>query len=116
MKLFLTTAFAALASIAALATSASAAELFCQQPVGGRGAVTVTIGEASGRLLAEVRDEASDRLIQRVGVSERSAPGRELDLLYVGSNLTLSLASDTYEGRLQFRQNGRVRRVAVVCE
>lgn len=111
---------------AALATSSLPAFAFAEsiascveiEPDPGRGTLHVSIEKEAGRLEATVVLEAgngNERLMQRAGVELRTATGRELDVLYVGNELTLATSSTTDAGRLTWLRNGRETTTIVDC-
>ena len=84
-----------------------------------RGWHYVEIAEDGGRLVASVYlagQSGEGRLLKRAGVARREAPGRELDVLYVGRDLKVSVASESGAGLLELTQLGRTRRVPLECE
>lgn len=110
----------ALGVAASGAAKADHLELLCYERHGsfGRDEIRVEVADEGGRLVASVFAESDfgrDRLIKREGVSERSASGRALDLLYVGRELKLSLASWSLDGTLELKLNGRTQRIPVAC-
>lgn len=79
----------------------------------------VVIAEDAGRLLASVylhQDTRYPRLLRRVGVALREAPGRDLDQIYLGRDFKLSYNASSLEGLLEFKQAGQNRRYSVHCE
>ncbi len=100
----------AASSLVAFADGEPIASCVEVEPDPGRGTLHVRIEKEAGRLEASVVLEAEngeERLMQRDGVERRTAPGRELDVLYVGNELTLATSSTTDDGRLTWLRDGR---------
>ena len=108
-----------LATVTMLAFTSSASAvtiLKCIETIGGRSPLAVKIKDENNRLTASVYETAGrDRLVFKAGVAERRADGRNLDVIYIGRDIKLSVSSDTLEGILELKQGRNVRKTRVDC-